>query len=122
MIPNDKAEAIEYWEKKRILWNLLLVIPSVFSYWLASGVAVGIGDPASFGWIEVGVMFCSAAVAANICYSFAYVIEFWMQGLQSETAYREHGRSLLFGFGCLLGIGLAFVGGATIAYMQYTTY
>ena len=115
----NKRETIKYWEKKRVTWNLLLVPPAIFSYWLASGFAVGIGDLPTFGWPMVAVMFCCSAAGANICYSFAYVVEFWIQGEQVETSYRERGRKILFVLGCFLGIGLALCGGTSIAQMQY---
>lgn len=116
---NNKGEAIKYWEKRRIVWNLLLVPPAILSYWLASGVAAGIGDPPAFDWPIIAIMFCFAAVGANICYSFAYVIEFWIQGTRAEVGYRQNGRTALFVLGCFLGMGLALSGGASIAQAQY---
>lgn len=114
-----KGEAINYWEIRRTFWNLLLVPPAVLSYWFALGIAVEIGDPPAFGWPVVAAMFCFSAVAANICYSFAYVIEFWIQGASAEEGYRTIGRHVLYALGCLLGIGLALGGGASIAQTQY---
>jgi len=116
---NLKGEAIRYWELRRIFWNLLLVPPALLSYWFAAGIAVGIGDPPVFGWPGVAAMFCFSAAGANICYSFAYVIEFWIQGASAESGYRKGGRHALFILGCLLGVGLALGGGASIAQTQY---
>ena len=116
---NSKGEAIQYWERRRIIWNLLLFPPSILSYLFASGVAVGTGDSPAFEWPVVAAMFCFAAVGANICYSFAYVIEFWIQETQVEAGYRQQGRTALFVLGCFLGVGLALSGGMSIAQAQY---
>lgn len=117
---NSKGEAIRYWERRRKVWNLLLVPPAGLSYGFASGMAIGIGDPPAFGWPVVAALFCLAALGANICYSFAYVIEFWIQGARAEAGYRKQGRTLLFAKGCFLGMGFALSGGASIAQMQYS--
>ena len=119
MKQESKGEAIRYWEKRRIVWNVLLVPPALLGYVLPAGIAAGIGDRAMLGWPEVLAMFCFAAVGANICYSFAYVVEFWIQGSGVEKEYRKYGRTLLFVLGSLLGIGLALMGGASIAQMRY---
>ena len=60
-----RREAIRYWERRRIIWNILLVPPSVFAYMFASGFAIGIGDESEFGYAMVVALFCFAAVAAN---------------------------------------------------------
>jgi hypothetical protein len=116
-----KRDAIQYWEKRRVIWNLLLVLPAYFSYSIGAGLAAGIGDTAAFGLPMVLAMFCFAAVGANICYCFAYVAEFWLAGTGAEKTYRENGRLLLFILGCLIGLGLAFSGGSAIALAQYPT-
>ena len=119
---NFKGEAIRYWEIRRIFWNLLLVPPALLSYFLAAGIVIGIGDEAAFGWPIVATSFCFSVVGANICYSFAYVIEFWIQGSLAGEGYRRSGRNTLFILGCLLGVGLALTGGASIAQAQYPLF
>ena len=117
-----RKEAIRYWERRRIIWTLILVPPSVVAYLFASGLALGIGSPGApgaFGYPMVAALFCLAAFGANICYSFVYAIEFWMAGRDAEDDYRANGRRILFFLGCLLGIGLAFAGGQRIAILQY---
>ena len=114
-----KKEAIRFWELRRIIWNLLLIPPSLFGYVFAAGVAVAVDDSPQFGLPIVAVLFCFSAVGANICYSLAYVIEFWAAGRSCEEGYRVKGRRLLFGLGCFIGIGLALSGGRNIAILQY---
>lgn len=114
-----RKKAIRYWERRRIIWNLILVPPSVFTYVLGAGFAVGIGDRSEFGLPTVVVLFCFAAVAANICFSFVYVIEFWVSGRDAEDVYCKIGRRLIFAIGCLIGISLALAGGKEIAILQY---
>ncbi|MGJ8657922.1 MAG: hypothetical protein ACSHX6_15850 [Akkermansiaceae bacterium] len=114
-----RKEAIRYWERKRIIWNLILVLPALFGYLAASEIAVGIGDPSEFGFLYVMACFFFAAMGANICYTFAYVAEFWIVGRDYEFEYRSNGRLKLFVLGCCLGIGLAFLGGRSIALIQY---
>ena len=116
---NYRKVAIRYWELRRIVWNIILIPPALFGFMMAAGVAAGIGDPKQFGDPYVIGLFCFSAVGANICYSFAYVVEFWMAGRDAEDGYCSIGRHLLFALGCLIGIGLALIGGQDIALFQY---
>jgi hypothetical protein len=114
-----KSDAIRYWEVRRIVWNLLLVPPALLSYLFDIEFAVGVDDHPAFGWPIVLAHFCFAALGANVCYSFAYVIEFWIQGSDRESGYHEHGRPLLFALGYLVEMGLSLLGGTAIAQLQF---
>ena len=74
-----RREAIRYWERRRIVWNVLLVPPSLLTYWFAFQFPDPDAHPEVFGF---------GTVAA------------------------------LFVIGCVIGIGLALLGGMQIADMQ----
>jgi hypothetical protein len=116
--PDPKNEAIHYWEIRRLLWNLLLVPPAFFAFSFVIRTAMHEHQSLPvFGGFEVAVAFCFAAVGANLCYSFAYVVEFWIQGAVAEDGYHRYGRPMLFYLGCVLGVGLALWGGVSIAHL-----
>ena len=115
---DSKNEAIHYWEIRRWLWTLLLVPPALFAFGFVIRAAMHEHQSLpAFGWFEVAVAFCFAAVGANLCYSFAYVVEFWIQGAAAEGGYLRYGRHMLFFLGCVLGVGLAMLGGLSIAHL-----
>ena len=120
MDQEKKRKVILYWERRRILWNLILIPPSLTAYWFAEELTVGV-DPAlvhGLGFPLVAAAFCFAAIGANLCYCFAYAVEFWVAGSSAETPFNEIGRTVLFLLGCLLGVGLALIGGQAIALSQ----
>lgn len=114
-----RKEAIRYWEKRRIIYNLLLIPPSLFSYFMGSSFAAGIGDPPLFGIAGVIILFVGSAISANICYSLVYVIEFLLADSNKESGWTQYGRPFVFICGCILGGFLALLGGKSIALSQY---
>ena len=116
-----RREAIKYWERRRIIWNLLLVPPALFSYWFA----LQFPDPEQvspvFGFDQVAMLFFAAAVGANICYCAAYIAEFLMADSNLEGGWQNGGRTAVFVAGCVIGVGLALAGGQQIAMMQLDT-
>ena len=67
--------AIRYWERRRLLYNFALVPPALFGYALTAGVAY-VGDPHPILYRFLLFWFALSALGANICYSFAYALEF----------------------------------------------
>ncbi|GAA5496041.1 hypothetical protein Rhal01_02222 [Rubritalea halochordaticola] len=115
----QKTKTIKYWERRRILWNTLLAPPSLLAYKVTTDLESYYGTQSTFGWSMVLWLIFVYATAANICYTFAYVAEFWVLETKWEHFYHMRGRKILFVLGTLLGMALAFAGGIAIARLQY---
>ena len=92
------AEAIKYWEPRRVVYNLVLAAVVVFYFALAW--------PKSQTFLSLNfvlVLFL-LAVVANVCYCAAYVVDLFVQ-LSSVRAFWLRKRWLLF----LLGVMFAAV-------------
>ena len=113
-----RREAIRYWERRRIVWNVLLVPPSLLTYWCAFQFPDPDAHPEVFGFGTVAVLFFMAAAGANLCYCAAYIVEFFLADPDPECGWLLVGRPALFVIGCVIGIGLALLGGMQIADMQ----
>jgi len=116
---DQKNQAIRYWERRRPAYNLLLVLPALAGFLLRGEVPAGVGDQVKVGMVGIVVLFALSAIGANICYSFAYVLEFWLLTESGHPFWTKRGRSLVFVAGCLLAVSLAFVGGMQIAIIEY---
>jgi uncharacterized membrane protein len=90
------GEVIQYWERRRLIYNAVLALIVVAAFALAW--------PRSLSWFSAPALpaLVQAAVLANVVYCAAYVVE-WLFHL---TPYRESWRRrriLLF----IAGVGLA---------------
>jgi hypothetical protein len=112
--PAFKKSAIRYWERRRVLYNLLLVPPTFFSYMATAGV-IYVGDPHRTLYGLVLSMLTLSIVGANICYSFAYALEFFFTSDDPESLWLQSGRRATFIAGVLFAMLLALVGGYDIA-------
>jgi len=83
-----------------------------------AGVAYG-GDPHKTHYGLVLWWFALSALGANICYSFAYVVEFLFGSDDPKSRWLRFGRTTAFVGGVVFGILLALVGGRNIATMEY---
>jgi hypothetical protein len=83
------TDAIRYWEHKRVVYNLVLVIV-VLVYFVA-------GLPASKRSLSVdtGLMVVALAVLANVAYCAAYVADVFAQMSGFRERWRDH-RAILF--------------------------
>ena len=113
-----RKTAIRYWERRRIVYNIALVPPSGLSYMLGAGVA-RVGD--DYGWHPYYVVFLFAlsALGANICYSFAYALEFLFGSDDPASRWLRFGRATAFVAGVLFSMLLALFGGRNIALMEF---
>jgi uncharacterized membrane protein YgaE (UPF0421/DUF939 family) len=91
-------DAIQYWERRRIIYNLILAL--VFIGWIGLTWPHFSAAP-SLQAITFLIVF---AIAANVCYSAVYLVDIPMQG----SAIRAHWRRWRFGL-WLVGTGIAFV-------------
>src|SRR6476646_10713003 len=71
-----RRTAVRYWERRRIVYNLALVFPACLSFAFADTMN-WMGDPHTIHYRYVLMWFALSAVGANICYSFAYALEFF---------------------------------------------
>jgi hypothetical protein len=60
-----------------------------------------------------------SALGANICYSFAYVLEFFLGSDEPTSRWLRFGRITVFVAGVLFAMLLALVGGWNIAQLDY---
>jgi hypothetical protein len=90
-------DAVSYWERRRIVYNLVL-----------AAIAVGwyvVTWPHFRGALTPRHLFALAVLAlcANACYCAAYFIDLPMQAESTQRSWRRH-RWMLFGAGMLLAI------------------
>ena len=110
--------AIRYWERRRIIYNLLLIPPSFFAYMATAGLAY-VGDPHDTLYGFVLFWFLMSAIGANVCYSLAYALEFLLGNDDPASTWLRFGRRSIFFSGAALSIILALVGGRNIALMEF---
>ena len=110
--------AIRYWERRRIIYNVALMPPSALGYTLTAGV-LRAGD--DYGWHSIRVLlwFLVSALGANICYTFAYALEFLFCGGDFESRWLRFGRPTAFASGLLFSVLLAAICGRNLAMLEY---
>lgn len=114
----SRREAIRYWERRRLYYNLALIPPSFFGYMLMAGLAY-VGDPHEFKWKYVLFLFALSAIGANICYSFAYALEFIFASNNPSSRWFQFWRNAIFIAGVLFAMVLALIGGRNIALLEF---
>jgi len=114
-----RASAVRYWERRRFVFNAALVPPAVLGYLPLASVSAAVGDVRHLDGFDLIAVFASAAIAANICYTFAYAAEFLFGNDEPHSWWLAFGRTSAFVCGMLGSIGLAFAGAASIAFTEY---
>lgn len=114
-----RASAIRYWERRRLLYNLTLVLPSVIAYMVGTAINYAADNPYNVHHVYCIVLFILSALAANICYSFAYALEFIFGNDNPQSWWMRFGRTTFFVLGVLFAMFLAFLGGANISVMEF---
>jgi hypothetical protein len=110
--------AVRYWERRRIVYNLALLPPA----WLAYGFVDNlnwVGDPHEAQYSYILPLFALSALGANVCYSFAYALEFLFGRDEPNSAWMCYGRTTAFVGGVLFAMLLALIGGRNIAEMEW---
>lgn len=109
MIRELRREALAYWEKRRIIYNLLLIPPSWFSWGISQSFTYSIDDrePASLTDPMVILTLVTLFVGANLCYSVVYVLEFFFMSEKRGKLWPYPGRTIFLIAGCLLGMALS---------------
>jgi hypothetical protein len=114
-----RASTIRYWEKRRIIYNLALILPALFGYSTATELAATVGDRSYLGLLSLGALFLISAIAANISYSLCYTLEFLFGTDQPGAAWLRSRRRLILIAGTLFAMFLAVVGGRNIGMLEY---
>jgi hypothetical protein len=110
--------AIRYWERRRIIYNIALLPPSLLAYMLTAGLA-NVGDPQATLYGFLLFWFALSALGANVCYSFAYALEFLCGSDDLTSRWLRFGRTSVFVAGLLFAILLALIGARNIAMMEF---
>ena len=96
------SDALEYWETRRLVYNIVLAIAvaaHLAVFWRGAGFAFGFGDVV---WLFV------LGVLANICYCAAYLADIFVQLSRFRDQWRTW-RWLLFAVGIAFAAIIAFV-------------
>ncbi len=113
-----RTSAIRYWERRRILYNVALTPPALVGYGITDAVH-WVGDPHRTHYAFIRSLFLVAAVAANLCYSFAYALEFLFGSDDPASRWRRYERSTVFALGLVFAMVLALAGGYNIANLEW---
>jgi hypothetical protein len=118
MIEIDRCRrgAIKFWERRRIIYNLALVPPSLLAYVLSAAV-VRSGDDFAWHPFRAVLLLGLSALGANLRYTFAYALEFLIGRGDSSSWWFRLGRSAASFTG--LAVPLAFLGGRSIAILEF---
>jgi len=114
-----RTSAIRYWERRRLVYNLLLVPPALFGYFTATELSVAVGDHSYVGILGIGLLFLVAAIGANVCYSTCYSLEFVFGSDEASSAWLRFGRRVALIAGIIFAMMLAVVGGRNIGLLEY---
>lgn len=109
-----RRSAIRYWEWRRIVYNLALV-PPAFAGFAVTDVLNHAGDAVSTNYEVIFTYLALSAIGANICYSFAYALEFIFGSDAPESRWLLRYRTVAFVCGVLFAMLLALIGGSQIA-------
>jgi hypothetical protein len=113
-----RRTAVRYWERRRIIYNLALVLPACLGFAFADTLNWA-GDPHTIHKSYLITWFALSAVGANFCYSFAYAMEFFFGGDDPASSWLRFERNDVFIGGILFGMLLALVGGYNIAQLHW---
>lgn len=112
-----RKDALQYWEVRRLAYNGLLALAALGGYQSFQAMSQAFEDPIGPFNYEIAGTFVFAGIGANMLYCFAYIPDLFMQLTDMREWWRRI-RWVLLVLGCVLGMGLAFVGGQVIADMQ----
>ncbi len=113
-----KKAAIRYWERRRLIYNLALLLPAVFGYGFTDTMN-SVGDTHATHYSYILPWFALSAVGANIWYTFVYVLEFLFGSDEPTSRWLRYGRTAAFVGGVLFSMLVALIGGGNIANMEW---
>jgi hypothetical protein len=113
-----RKTAVRYWERRRIIYNVALVLPALVGYGLTDTLN-WVGDPHRTHYSFIIPLFLVSAIGANVCYSFSYALEFIFGSDDPTSRWLRFGRTAAFVCGVLFAMLLALIGGRNIADMEW---
>jgi hypothetical protein len=117
--PAFKRSAVRYWERRRLIYNVALVLPAWLGYEFTDMMNwVGDRHERYYGF-TISLLVVSA-IGANICYTFAYALEFLRGSDDPSSNWLRQERTLCFVFGVLFAMLLALIGGRNIALAEWS--
>ena len=114
-----RKSAVPYWERRRIFYNLALMLPALAGYFLPAGISAALGEERHVSIGIVILLFVVSAIGANICYSFGYALEFLFGSDSPDSRWVRFWRPLFMCLGTLFAMLLALFGGRNIATIEY---
>ena len=99
-------DAVVWWEKRRILFNFVVLVTGLISGFIIEVVGSHFAAPGEDVEEQLGIMIGVVlyAVAANVCYSLGWITEILWSG--SDTSRTEALRARIFRLGLVLSIVL----------------
>lgn len=113
-----RQATFRYWERRRIIYNLALVLPALFGFGFTDNLN-HVGDPHPIHFSCIIPWFVLSALGANICYSFAYGLEFVFGSDDPMSRWLRFGRASAFVSGTLFAMLLSLTGGYNIAQLHW---
>ena len=117
--PAYRKMAIRYWERRRLFFNLALVLPAAVGYVFTAGMSAYDERTRILGTGAVILLFLVSAIGANVCYTFSYAVEFIFGSDDQLSRWFRYGRHVTFFSGTLFAMILALMGGRNIGLMEY---
>ena len=103
---------------RRIVYNLALVPPALIGFAFTETVN-WVGDPHELHHFFIVTLFVFSAVGANICYSFAYALEFIFASENPNSHWLRFGRTSALIAGILFAMLISLFGGYNIAQLHW---
>lgn len=107
IIPNSRWPTVVYWEKRRVVFNLVVIAATTTIYQLRVAVSAGVGDTRYLSDLQVGALFIVAWLGANLCFSFVYAMEFLFGLSESPRAWVRSLKPVILIAGCAIGVYLS---------------
>ena len=117
-LDTSRKTAIRYWERRRVIYNVALVLPALLGFAFTDTINWA-GDPHPLHYSYILLWFALYGVGANICYSFAYGLEFLFGIDEPASGWLRFGRTTAFVSGVLFAMLLALLGGYNIAQLHW---
>jgi hypothetical protein len=113
-----RRSATKYWERRRLWYNLALVFPALLGY-APSDLSAAVGDQQRLGAGVAAGLWLFSAVGVNVCFTFAYALEFLFATEDPNARWIRSGRRLCFVLGTLFGMVVAFTCARNIYILEY---